>query len=83
MFDKNKLINNLDFSLIRSFLDISTILLFILMALFFNMFDFKNEILACLICVFGTRLSNALFISSTNCLKKLKKQLPKIKKFQS
>ena len=83
LFDKNKLINNLDFSLIRSFLDISSILLFILMALFFNMFDFKNEILACLICVFGTRLSNALFISSTNCLKKLKKQLPKIKKFQS
>lgn len=73
----NKLINSLDTVLIRAFLDISTILIFIILALFFNIFNFEKEILATLVCVFGTRLSNALFVSSTNCFKGLKKQVIK------
>ena len=75
VFEKNKLVNNLDIILVRSFLDISTILIFIIMALFFDIFDFEKEILDTLICVFGTRLSNAIFVSSTNCFKSLNNQL--------
>ena len=56
---------------LRSFLDIFTILTFILMVLFFNIFDLMKDILSALICVFGTRLCNALFLSTLRTTKNL------------
>lgn len=64
-------ISHLNAQVLRAFLDITTILIFVISVLFIDLFDFQTEVLGMLVCVFGVRLSNALLVPIVQALMRL------------